>query len=792
MPQARATTATLTSADIQAPPCGDERQFRAMIDALPAAVYTTDAHGRLTHFNPECVALSGRTPQLGTDHWCVTWKLHHPDGTPMPHDQCPMAIALKERRVVSGVEAVAERPDGTRVWFEPHATPLFDDSGNLIGGINMLIDLTERRRAEAALRQSNQALQRERDSAQATLRSSPVPLLVLDGDLRVVTANEAFHRCFEVCEEQTQSRTVYELGDGQWDIPKLRELLHQILSQHNSFENFEVTHHFERIGRRTMLLNARRMEVAEGQPERIVLVIEDITDRKRAEDALRESVARFRMLADNIAQLAWTCDTLGNVTWYNRRWLDYTGLSFDEMKGWDWSKVHHPDHLDRVVARVKRAAEAGEVWEDTFPLRGSDGEYRWFLSRAVPIRDESGRIACWFGTNTDVTRERETEQALDMAREEAEAANRAKDRFLAVLSHELRTPLTPVLMTVAAMDMDPDLAPAVRNEIAMIRRNIELEAKLIDDLLDLSRVTAGKLRLNMETIDVSSAVRHACETCRPFILEKAIHLHVDLPHDTPFVTADAARLQQILWNLLKNASKFTPERGDIYVTVSTTDDRLRVEVRDTGVGIPPHVLPRIFNAFEQGDASVTRQFGGMGLGLAICKALAEAHGGTIRADSGGSDRGSVFTVEFPRLAPEHVAPMVRERGKDRCSAGTLRVLVVEDHADTARVLARLLSASGYVVKTAHTAAAALELVGAEPFDVIVSDIGLPDATGYDLMKQIKANYGIKGIAMSGYGMDEDLRKSREAGFEDHIVKPANVAQLERAIRRVGGAASDVL
>lgn len=519
-------------------------------------------------------------------------------------------------------------------------------------------------------------------------------------------------------------------------------------------------------------------------------VVESLNLLEIQVDAVRESEERFHTLADHMSQFAWMADAKGWIYWYNQRWFDYTGATLDDMQGWGWKKVHHPDHIDRVVARIQRSWDTGESWEDTFPLRGKDGQYRWFLSRAVPIRDAPGNILRWFGTNTDVTNQRATEDALDMARQAAETANHAKDRFLAVLSHELRTPLAPVLMTVAAMDMNPDLAPAIRDDVAMIRRNIELEARLIDDLLDLSRVTAGKLRLNLEAVDVDSAVRHVCETCRPYILEKGIHLHCDLPGQACYVKADPTRLQQVLWNLVKNAAKFTPERGDIYVSVSAVDgDRVRIQVRDTGIGIAPEVLPKIFDAFEQGDASVTRQFGGMGLGLAISKSLVDRHGGSIRAESDGPQAGSAFTVELPAMSVEQHADAVAATRRDTGDGngnGALRVLIVEDHTDTALVLSKLLSASGHRVKTAASAAAALALAKDETFDVMVSDIGLPDTTGYELMKEIKARYSIKGIAMSGYGMDDDLRKSREAGFSDHIVKPTNIAQLERTIRRVAG------
>jgi two-component system CheB/CheR fusion protein len=272
------------------------------------------------------------------------------------------------------------------------------------------------------------------------------------------------------------------------------------------------------------------------------------------------------------------------------------------------------------------------------------------------------------------------------------------------------------------------------------------------------------------------------------MLEKGIHLHCDLPDEPAFVNADAARLQQILWNLLKNATKFTPEGGDIYAAISTEQpERVRIEVRDSGIGIAPEVLPKIFDTFEQGNANVTKQFGGLGLGLAISRALTEIQGGTIRAQGEGAKRGSTFTVELPLLSREQVPAPVPAPAKS--DGAQLRVLVVEDHRDTAEVLRRLLQASGHYVKTAYSAAAALEAAGKERFDVLVSDIGLPDATGYELMGQIKARHAIKGIAMSGYGMDEDLHKSREAGFDDHIVKPANVAELERSIRRVAGTSS---
>jgi len=380
---------------------------------------------------------------------------------------------------------------------------------------------------------------------------------------------------------------------------------------------------------------------------------------------------------------------------------------------------------------------------------------------------------------------RRAEEEMRLARDQAEAANRAKDRFLAALSHELRTPLTPVLMAVAELEHDPALSAGVREDLAMIKRNIELETKLIDDLLDLNRITCGKLPVNIEPVDLNEAIRNACEICRPSVRERGIRLETELHATTGLVAADAPRLQQVLWNVLKNAIKFTPEKGFIRVKAKRLHDaRCEVRVEDSGIGISPEVLPRIFDAFEQGGTAVTQQFGGLGLGLAICKALVELHHGTIRAESPGEGKGATFIIELPGAASlikvtGAVAPAAGAQGSRQ-----LRLLVVEDHADTARSLARLLGRAGFAVVTASDVASALAIAERESFDVLISDIGLPDGSGTDVMREVRARSTIPGIAMSGYGMEEDVRRSHEAGFSEHLVKPVDADKLKEAIRRV--------
>lgn len=317
----------------------------------------------------------------------------------------------------------------------------------------------------------------------------------------------------------------------------------------------------------------------------------------------------------------------------------------------------------------------------------------------------------------------------------------------------------------------------------MIRRNVELEAKIIDDLLDISRITSGKLNLRMESVDVNAAVRQICVMCGAQAVDKAIRLECDLAPSVGTVSADLARLQQVLWNLLNNAVKFTPSGGVVHISSRRTDGSIVLQVRDNGMGIGPDLLPQIFNAFEQGDVRITRQFGGLGLGLAITKVLVELHGGAIVAESRGRGQGATFTVMLPAEA-KHASSEPAPAPEPPAPHRSVRLLLVEDHADTSRVLSIHLRRAGYDVTVAGNVATALNLAREQNFDILVSDLGLPDQTGFELMRQLQEIRPTPGIAMSGYGMVEDVRKSKASGFSEHLVKPISVPRLEEAIRRL--------
>jgi len=412
------------------------------------------------------------------------------------------------------------------------------------------------------------------------------------------------------------------------------------------------------------------------------------------------------------------------------------------------------------------------------------GELDFFQDKEVKLLEEVAADISFALDHIDrEMRRQQNEAALKQAKEAAEAANRAKDQFIAVLSHELRTPLTPVLTAVTLLRSHEALPEEIRSDFEVIHRNVELEAKLIDDLLDVTRISRGVIELHSEDVDVHACLMKSLEICRSEIGQKAIEVSLSLRARDFHVWADSARLQQVFWNLLKNAVKFTPHEGRISIRSINLDKWLKIEVADTGVGIEPDLLPRIFNAFEQGETTSTRRFGGLGLGLSIAKAVVELHNGSLTAYSAGRNKGAVFAVALETMGHAAGAPVASVAALTRTDKGR-KILLVEDHADTLHILSRLLQKWGYRVECADCVAKALELAQGESFDILISDIGLPDGSGLDIMRQMKERYGLRGIALSGFGTDEDLRQSHAAGFDQHLTKPIGVGGLRAAVERI--------
>lgn len=470
--------------------------------------------------------------------------------------------------------------------------------------------------------------------------------------------------------------------------------------------------------------------------------------------------------------------------------------------------AHHGKTIEEVLG--ERGRRLIEICQQVFATRtaayGASIEgfdpaekvQKYFAVDVLPFMDEHGAMSAVLGIVRDVTAARHVEQEREVilrreraARETAEAANTSKDRFLAALSHELRTPLTPVVVATDLLMRDPKLPEFIRDELALIRRNVELEARLIDDLLDLTRITRGQLHLAMEIIDARDCLRAAIDICGAEIHAKNLRWQVNIPNEPLAVRADASRVQQVLWNILKNAIKFTPSGGLVTVSAGQTapDARahrwLEVRVIDTGIGIAPEMIDKVFDAFERGGVGDHhKQFGGLGLGLAISKAIVELHGGTLEATSEGTGKGATFVLRMPLTDAARISGCTPAPGpaNEVEPSRPLRVLLVEDHADSAAVIRRLLRASGHTICYAPTVADARAALDREAFDVVVSDIGLPDGTGLDVVDHIlRRGLTLPAVAVSGYGMEEDLARSKAAGFKAHLTKPINPKVLEATL-----------
>lgn len=782
----------------------------------------------------------------------------------------------------------------------------------------------ERMRSSEALAQVTAESEQFHRLHEAILSNSPDMVSVVDLNHRFTYANAAQLAMWDRTWDEAVGRTWIDLGYDPEEIRILDREIDRVVETKQSIRG-EIPL-YESTGNRIYDYLFVPVFNAEGGVAAVAGMTRDVTDRTQSEQALRESEDRFRTLADNIAQFAWITDEKGNVVWYNKRWFDFTGTTLEEMRGWGWRKVHHPDHVDRVVAKVSRCFESGEVWEDTFPLRNKNGGYRWFLSRARPIRDNSGKVVRWFGTNTDITdqmlienelrirtraiefatngiiitdaRGKENpivyvnrafealtgysreevvgkncrflqgkntdpkhvqllrqaverreechvtilnytregrpfwndlhiapiqdehgrvthfvgvqtdispriryERRLEEAQNAANSANRAKSEFLANMSHEIRTPLTAILGCADSLYRqleDPDPKDAVR----MIRDQGELLLGILNDILDLSKIEAGKLEIRKESCELVRVIEDVHSLMHPQAIERGTELRVRYLSKIPDeIESDPLRFRQILLNLVSNAIKFT-EVGWVEISVSCERDAtgmiLVLIVADTGIGITPTRLESIFDAFTQDKQAKSTGVAGTGLGLTICQKLTNMLGGTISVVS-ELGKGSRFTVRLPigEIDPASLreAQEVREEAALRDSQGMIdefipcRVLIAEDTRGIQFMMTRMLQDVVAGVALAENGEIAVQAVlqaiqDGTPFDVVLMDMQMPVLNGFEATKRLRES-GIHTpiIALTAGAMAGDREKCLEVGCNGYLSKPVNRNDLLAALRK---------
>ena len=809
-----------------------EARKAAVLQTALDAIITIDHEGKVVEWNPAAETTFGhaRSEVVGREmcELIVPPSLRDSHRKGMSH-----YLATGEGPVLGKrIEITAMRADGSEFPVELAITRISADGPPLFTA--HVRDITERKAVEEALRDSEGRFR-------GLMEQAPFSVQVLDPDGRTLRVNRAWEGLWGLTLDQIADYNILE--DPQLEAKGLLPSIRRAFAGEATAVPAVLYDPNETLPGRTSHEDPRRwvssvaypLKDASGRVREVVLVHEDITARKGAEGALQAAHAELearvadrtselsraneflRALLESIQDGIVACDGEGVLTLFNRATQEFHGLPTEPLPSDRWAE--HYDlfgadgrtRLSTEEVPLFRALRGERVQGVEMVIAPRDGPVRTLLASGQAFRDDKGRTLGAVVSMHDITARKAAEAALRrahdelelrvagrtaelrVAKDEAEAANRAKTQFLAVLSHELRTPLNPILLAASSMLDRPCDPEEIRPTLEMIRQNVNLQARLIDDLLDVMRIVQGKMPLHWEVADCHRIIEQAIEICRSEFSGHDLRLAVESVARRHHVNADSARLQQVFWNLIKNAVKFTPEGGTITVRTRNEggdgEDRIVVEVIDTGIGIEPEVLPRIWDPFQQGETTITRKFGGLGLGLAICKGVVEAHGGLLEAESPGKDRGTTFRVALKALPEEAVGGNGQPAGDNLSVAphrpSSLRILVVEDEPATLRLMARLLRGLGHAVTTAGTIASGYEAFEAGEFDLIVSDIGLPDGTGLELMRRVVALRGqVPAIALTGYGMEDDIVRSREAGFTAHMTKPIDFTKLEAMIRQV--------
>lgn len=810
-----------------------EARFQALFDQAAVGMVEFDSAGRITRANDSYMRIVGRTMSeivgVTSDHYT------HPADRDLARqyirriEEKSLLRAIFEKRYL--------RADGAAVWARATLSPLFDGSGHLTRLLGIVEDISEQKSAEDRIRFLMQVSD--------TVRPLSDPDEIVAVTARLLGEFVEADRCAyaEVAADQDTMNLTGNYTRGVKSIVGVMKFsefgseIHQLMLANRPYVVYDIESHqpavdvniyrqteiqavicvpLHKSGRfvASMAVHQARPRIWTADEIQIVQAVAsrcwESIERARIARQLREREERYRTFVDTISSVVWLANPVGQIEFDNPSWSAFTGQSWDEYRGWGWLNAIHPDDRQRTAESWQSAVSAVKMYEVEYRLRRHDGEYRHVIARGAPVLHADGKVKEWVGNCTDNHAEQllieQNAQLLASeraARAEAEHTGRMKDEFLATLSHELRTPLSAILgwsQLLQRTDLNNEEA---REGLATIERNARAQAQLIEDLLDMSRIISGKIRLDVQPADLPAVIKSAVGTVKHSAAAKQIEVHCTL--DSPFapITCDPNRIQQVVWNLLSNSIKFTPPHGEVEVALRRVDNQAEISVRDSGAGIATEFLPHVFERFRQADATTTRRHGGLGLGLAIVKNLVELHGGSVSVWSAGENQGSTFKILLP-LAPSGVRGDASLPDEAQLTTATrarpatswkppnlqgVRVMVVDDEPDARELARRILMECHAEVVVAKNGREALHMLKISPPDVVVSDIGMPELDGYELLRRARAaGCHIPAAALTAFARAEDRTQALEAGFQTHITKPLEARDLVAAVAKLVGRA----
>ncbi|BAY27309.1 PAS/PAC sensor hybrid histidine kinase [Calothrix sp. NIES-2100] len=769
------------------------QELETFMETVPAAVWIAhDPHCHYMSVNRAAYELmrlppgSVLTATPADGEFPFKFKIQK-NGQDIPPQELPMQLAGSTGEPVEAeLEFVFSDEDVRSIYGK--AVPLRDEDGTVRGVIGAFLDVTERKQVENALRENQERL---------TLALDAARMGSWDWDLQTnQTMWTPYHEMIFGYEPGNPQRTYQDWVNcvHPEDLSRVEVKVQTAMAKQQDYEDeYRVLwadgsiHWVSAFG--------RFQYNQQGQPIRMLGMLFEISDRKQAEAALRQRELMFRTLADTMPQIFWITQADGYHEYFNQRWYDYTGKTLEQTRGEGWQKVLHPDDVQRTIEVWQNSLHTGKTYEIEYRFLRADGEYRWHLGRAFPLRNQEGQILNWFGSCTDIHDQKlaieERAQALEReraARIELEKASRMKDDFLAIVSHELRSPLNPILGWSTLLLNRQLNAQKTTQALEIIQRNAKLQTGLIDDLLDVSRILRGKLSLNICIVDLVATVEASLETVRLAAEAKSIHIQTKLDPTVGKVEGDPNRLQQVVVNLLTNAVKFTPSEGRIEIKLQQMGSHAQIHVTDTGKGISPDFLPYVFERFRQADEATTRKFGGLGLGLAIVRHIVELHGGSVQVTSPGEGLGATFTVTLPMMTAVAQKGENNELPSNCPNLQGLRILAVDDDVDNLDLITFILEQYGVEVTAVSSAREALKAIAKIQPDLLISDIAMPEIDGYTLIRQVRELELLHGgrlpaIALTAFAGETNNQQILAAGFQRHITKPVDPDQLATVIEQ---------